>query len=302
MTYSSKTELAHAANVLRAGGLVAFPTETVYGLGANALDETAVRRIYEAKGRPSTSPLIVHIAGLEMASQVAAEWPESAQKLTARFWPGPLTLVLKKQPGIPSLVTAGLDTVGVRMPSHAVALELIRLAGVPVAAPSANRFMEISPTTADHVRAGLGARVDCILDAGPCDVGFESTVLSLVGGHPVLLRPGMISPQQIEALIGPVDLAPPPADGVGHSSPGLHQRHYAPKTPLYLLGAGEEPPEGRGRLLSFPDDPARFAACLYSKLHAADQEGWEWIAIRKPPAASEWAGILDRLIRASYRE
>jgi L-threonylcarbamoyladenylate synthase len=302
MTYPSKAELARAAGILRAGGLVAFPTETVYGLGANALDEAAVRRIYEAKGRPSTSPLIVHIADLEMAPQVAAEWPKAAQKLAARFWPGPLTLILRKRLEVPALVTAGLDTVGVRMPAHPVALELIRLVGVPVAAPSANRFMEISPTTAEHVRVALGGRVDCILDAGPCEVGIESTVLSLVGGRRILLRPGMISQRQIEEIIGPVDLGSQPADGAGHVAPGLHQRHYAPKTPLYLLDAREALPEGRGRLLNFPGEPESFAASLYSELHAADREGWEWIAIRKPPATVEWAGILDRLTRASRHE
>ena len=170
-----------------------------------------MRSIYEAKGRPSTSPLIVHIADLEMLPRVAAEWPESAQKLAERFWPGPLTLILRKRPEVPALVTGGLDTVGVRIPAHPVALELIRLSGVPVAAPSANRFMGISPTTAEHVRLGLGDRVDFILDAGPCKVGIESTVLSLAGGHSILLRPGMISRRQIEEVIGPIDLAPQPA-------------------------------------------------------------------------------------------
>jgi L-threonylcarbamoyladenylate synthase len=302
MTRPGKVELAYAAEILRAGGLVAFPTETVYGLGANALDEAAVRHIYDAKDRPATSPLIVHIADLEMASRIAAEWPESAQKLAARFWPGPLTLIVRKRPEVPGLVTAGLDTVGVRMPAHPLALELIRLAGVPVAAPSANRFMEVSPTTAEHVRLGLGEQVDFILDAGPCEVGIESTVLSVAGERRILLRPGMISQRQIEEVIGPVDLAPEPASGAGHVSPGLHRRHYAPKTPLYLLNAGESLPDGRGRLLSFPNEPASFAARLYSELHAADTEGWEWIAIRKPPATVEWAGILDRLTRASRRD
>lgn len=302
MIAPSKAELVRAAEVLRAGGLVAFPTETVYGLGANALDESAVRRIYEAKGRPSTSPLIVHVADLQMAAQVVAEWPEPARKLAARFWPGPLTLILEKQPKMPALVTAGLDTVGVRMPSHPVAIELIRLAGVPVAAPSANRFTEISPTTAEHVRRGLGSLVDCVLDAGPCEVGIESTVLSLARGQPLLLRPGMVSQRQVEEVIGPVAPAPKPAPGTGHISPGLHRRHYAPKTALYLLDSGQALPEGRGKLLTLSDEPASFAARLYSELHAADGEGWEWIAIRKPPATSEWAGILDRLTRASRRE
>src|SRR5580693_7393668 len=173
-------EIGHAARLLRAGRLVAFPTETVYGLGANALDADAVARIYAAKRRPATSPLIVHVASIEMALTVVSAWPETAALLAKKFWPGPLTLVLPKAAAIPLIVTAGLSTVGLRMPSHPVALALIRAAGVPLAAPSANRFTELSPTTAEHVRRSLGKDVDCILDGGACDVGIESTVLSLV--------------------------------------------------------------------------------------------------------------------------
>src|SRR5450755_3446474 len=171
-------ELARAAQLLRAGRLVAFPTETVYGLGANALDSEAVARIYVVKRRPATSPLIVHVASIEMAQSLAATWPEMAGLLVKKFWPGPLTLVLAKSSGIPAIVTAGLATVGLRMPAHPVALALIEAAGVPLAAPSANRFTELSPTTADHVRRSLGSDIDYILDGGPCNVGIESTVLS----------------------------------------------------------------------------------------------------------------------------
>lgn len=179
----SETELTLAANLIRAGRLVAFPTETVYGLGANALDAAAVQRIYDAKGRPATSPLIVHVADVIMARQVTAEWPRLAQTLAQRFWPGPLTLVLPKATEIPDIVTAGLDTVGVRIPRHPVALGLIRRARVPIAAPSANRFTQISPTTAEHVRAGLGNSVDLILDGGATHIGIESTVVSLAEEH-----------------------------------------------------------------------------------------------------------------------
>ena len=235
--------IEQAAELLRHGKLVAFPTETVYGIGANALDEAAVRRIFEVKGRPSTSPLIVHVDSLEMARRVVAVWPTAAETLARRFWPGPLTLVLPKQPTVPDVVTAGLPTVGVRAPAHPVALELIRRSGVPVAAPSANRFTELSPTTAEHVRRSLGGSVDLILDGGPAQVGIESTVLSLAGAQPVLLRPGMVSPAQIEELIGPVTLGGRIEDqsASAHASPGLHRRHYSPRTPLLLVSNGALP-------------------------------------------------------------
>src|ERR1700736_6193048 len=204
LSWSDQAAIEHAAALIRAGKLVAFPTETVYGLGANALDAVAVERIFAAKGRPRTSPLIVHVDSVEMARSFAARWPEAAGKLAQRYWPGPLTLVVPKQPQIPAIVTAGLPTVGLRMPAHPIALALIRAAGVPVAAPSANRFTELSPTTADHVRLSLGSDIDYILDGGPCSVGIESTVLSLAGRRPILLRPGGISRTELEAIAGPV--------------------------------------------------------------------------------------------------
>jgi L-threonylcarbamoyladenylate synthase len=294
----SDDELDRAAAILRRGGLVAFPTETVYGLGANALDRGAVERIYAAKGRPSTSPLIVHIAGIEMLDAVVAEWPSAAQELAERFWPGPLTLVLKKNPQVPGEVTAGLNTVGIRMPAHPIASELIRRAGVPVAAPSANRFTGISPTTAEHVRTSLGDRVEMILDGGPTRVGIESTVLSLVEGAPMLLRPGMVSQSAIEAIVGPVAIAGPSEPRGPHASPGLHEKHYAPRTPFYILKPGQLPPAGRGTILRMPRDPERYAAALYAELHKADAEGWDWIAVEQPPAAPAWDAIRDRLRRA----
>ncbi len=284
-----------AGELLRAGKLVAFPTETVYGLGANALDPVAVARIFAAKGRPATSPLIVHVDSLEMARSLAREWPEAAERLAARFWPGPLTLIVKKQPHVPDEVTAGLDSVGLRMPAHPLALELIEAAGVPIAAPSANKFTELSPTTAEHVRESLGDAVDAILDGGACTVGIESTVLSLAGDHPVLLRPGMIGLDELEAEIGPIEVAW--SVGIGaHLSPGMHLRHYRPRTPLYL---DQAPAEGRGEWLRVSADARDYAAHLYRKLHELDALGLDWIAVEMPPDTPAWAGIRDRLRRAA---
>lgn len=221
-----------------------------------------------------------------------------ARRLAARFWPGPLTLVLKKAAVVPELVTASLDSVGVRVPSHPVALELIRRAGLPIAAPSANRFGEISPTTAEHVREGLALGVDMILDGGATEVGIESTVVSLTRNPPTILRPGMIAQEDLEAATGArwereIDLP--------HimESPGLHPRHYAPRTRFYVLEASAARPQGRGRVIEMPAEPRAYAARLYAELHRADAEGWDWIAVEKPPETPEWAGILDRLQRAS---
>ena len=308
----SADEIEHAAALLRAGKLVAFPTETVYGLGANALDAMAVARIYEAKGRPTTSPSIVHISNFEMMQAVVAEWPPAAQALAKNFWPGPLTLVLKKHSAVPDLVTAGLDTVGVRMPSHPVALALIEAAGTPIAAPSANRFTQLSPTTAEHVRQGMGDRVDYLLDGGACTVGIESTVLSLAGETPVLLRPGGIWRAQIEAVIGPVSLHAEPSSGA-HPSPGMHPRHYSPRTRLLLVSDGVVPGEGSGAYLqlhaaslrevgksvAMPSDPVEYAAELYRTLHRLDRENYDWIAVDTPPDSSEWEAVRDRLKRAA---
>jgi L-threonylcarbamoyladenylate synthase len=292
--------LNKAAELIRAGKLVAFPTETVYGLGANALDPAAIEKIYAAKGRPATSPLIVHVASIEMARSLVREWPERARKLVAKFWPGPLTLVLPKQPHVPDRLTASLDTVGVRMPAHPIALELIREAGVPIAAPSANPFTQLSPTTAQHVRDALGGHVAMVLDGGPSQVGIESTVLSLAGPDAVLLRPGMISRADIEAVIGPVKVLDETPEGP-HASPGLHRRHYSPRTPLILLERGQAPPSGRGICLEMPADPHEYATVLYERLHQADSQGYDWIAIEQPQRTPEWAAILDRLERAAAR-
>jgi L-threonylcarbamoyladenylate synthase len=290
--------LSSAAELIRAGELVAFPTETVYGLGANALDTAAIEKIYAAKGRPPSSPLIVHVSSIEMARSLVREWPERAEQLARIFWPGPLTLVLPKQPHVPDRVTAGLDTVGVRMPANPIALELIREAGVPIAAPSANMFGGLSPTTAQHVREGLGDRVAMVLDGGRTTVGIESTVLSLAGSHAVLLRPGMVTQQEIEAVIGPIQVRGPGTEGP-HSSPGLHARHYSPKTPLLLIEPGQVPTGGRGICIQMPSEPREYAAVLYERLHEADAQSWDWIAIEHPPHSEEWSAIRDRLERAA---
>jgi len=310
----TEQQIKEAAALLREGQLVAFPTETVYGLGANALDLASVERIFEAKGRPHSSPLIVHVSLIEMARELAAEWPDTAQRLAERFWPGPLTLVVNKRPIIPDIVTAGLPTVGLRMPAHPVALALLREAAIPVAAPSANRFTQLSPTTAEHVRRGLGPRVAYVLDGGPCTVGIESTVLSVADQPIVLLRPGGISRTQIEDLVGPVALHGQPAAGA-HPSPGMHPQHYRPKTPLLLVTGGAVPDAGKGAYLQLqtpplhgatvvvmPAAPREYAARLYAELHQLDDDGYDWLAVEAPEETPEWEGVLDRLRRAAAPE
>jgi L-threonylcarbamoyladenylate synthase len=290
--------IERAAQLIREGGLVAMPTETVYGLGANALDAAACARIFEAKGRPHTSPLIVHVDSIARAKEFVTEWPDAAETLGQRYWPGPLTMVLPKSAVIPDIVTAGLPTVGIRIPAHPLALELIRAAGVPIAAPSANRFTELSPTNAAHVPQALA---DFVLDGGPARVGIESTVLSLAG-PPTLLRPGVIPLPELESLIGPIAVAAEPVEGA-HQSPGMHERHYRPRTPIYLLQPGAQTPHGRGAWLrigrEMPRDPREYAATLYAALHQLDQQDLGWIAVERPPATPEWAGVLDRLRRAA---
>ena len=296
-------QIARAAAILRAGGLVAFPTETVYGLGANALDRAAVRRIYEVKGRPAGSPLIVHVESAEQARSLAAEWPEEAERLAEWFWPGPLTLVVKKREVIPNEATGGLPSAGLRMPAHPMALALIRAAGVPVAAPSANRFTELSPTRAEHVRASLGSAVDMILDGGATVVGIESTVLAVTEKPARLLRLGAVTREEIEERIGPVEVAVAPAAEGAHASPGQHARHYAPRTRLVAVRGGRLPEEGRGVYLApgrgMPAEARAYAAALYATLHELDQQGLDWIAVEEPPDTGAWAAVRDRLARAA---
>ncbi len=293
--------IKEAAERIRAGELVAFPTETVYGLGANALDALAVARIYELKGRPAASPLIVHVASIEMAKTLVTEWPSEAEKLARRYWPGPLTLVLPKVPAIPDLVTAGLPTVGVRVPNHPLALALIQEASVPLAAPSANKFMGLSATTAEHVRETFGDTVP-VLDGGPCQVGIESTVVSINSGKITLLRPGMISIEDMER-------ASAPAADAAHPAPGMHLRHYSPRTPLVL--SSQPRPQGAyvwidrsaraAHSVQMPSTPEAYAARLYSVLHELDREGWPVISVEPLPDTVEWAAIRDRLQRAASK-
>ncbi|HXG23298.1 MAG TPA: L-threonylcarbamoyladenylate synthase [Chthonomonadales bacterium] len=318
------TVILRAAEALRGGKLVAFPTETVYGLGANALDAGAVTRIFHAKERPPTNPLIVHIADIPSAIQLVVEWPESAEKLARQFWPGPLTLVLPKREVIPDIVTAGGKTVALRVPAHPVALALIREAGVPVAAPSANRSSHISPTRAEHVLRDLGGRIEMVLNAGPTMGGLESTVLDLTSAPACLLRPGLITPSQIEEVIGPIVLARGARDreGTALRSPGMLPRHYAPRAPLECaldsgrsrvqklcrqgkkvgwIAFGAEDAEELPNLITveMPTDPRAYSKRLYAVLHALDEAGVEQIVVALPPDTEEWLAVRDRLRRAS---
>ncbi len=315
-TNPSSDDLMPVADALRDGQVVAFPTETVYGLGANAMDAAAVARIFEAKGRPPTNPLIVHVASIDDVMSVVREWPESAQRLAERFWPGPLTLVLRKNPLIPGIVTADLDTVGVRVPRHPVARRLIELAGVPLAAPSANRYMGVSPTTAEHVVKGLNNEIKWVVDSGPAEVGLESTVLSLVG-RPRVLRLGMISLESIQEVLP--ELEPyydEVVEGVSASSPGQARRHYAPEAKVIigdpeLRKAFNSPRvgvvsfsrlEGGGLGRVMPRDPEGYARELYDALHMMDEAGCETIIVEPPPTTAKWQAIWDRLRRATESE
>ncbi len=317
-----RATLRVAAEALRHGGLVAFPTETVYGLGAHALDEAAVARIYAAKGRPSYNPLIVHVTDAEGAKALVSDWPRSAELLARAFWPGPLTLVLPKRDVVPHAITAGLGTVAVRVPAHPVALALLREARIPVAAPSANRFTELSPTTAAHVTESLGDVVDLVVDGGPTTVGIESTVVDLTGPTPRVLRPGMISAAQIADVVGSVNETPVPVEeGAARSSPGMVDRHYAPRARLLLfdddtraaaIAEATAAAVDGARVGSLAFDPlpvsdarvmpriaGAYASRLYAELHALDELECDLVLVERVPAAAEWAGVRDRLERAA---
>src|SRR5215469_18203554 len=267
-----KNDIAKAAAIIREGGLVVFPTETVYGLGANALDADAVKKIYALKGRPAASPLIVHVASIEQARELAAEWSPDAERLARQYWPGPLTIVVPKMKAIPDEVTAGLVTVGLRMPRHSMALELLGAAGVPIAAPSANRFTQLSPTTAEHVREAFGAQTPFLLDGGPCEVGLESTVIAVTYEGLEVLRPGMA------AVEDAVSSGASTEEGEARRSPGQHRKHYSPKTRIVLVSRGHLPKEGRGAYLwrdhnaaaslrrRMPETPEAYAAEIYGAL------------------------------------
>jgi L-threonylcarbamoyladenylate synthase len=313
--------IARAAAVIRRGGLVAFPTETVYGLGAHALDAAAVERIYEAKGRPAYNPIIVHVLSASRAREVVGEWNDVAARLADAFWPGPMTLVLGKRPEVPDAVTAGLPTVGVRVPAHPVAHALLAAAGVPIAAPSANRSMQLSPTTAAHVVASLGDVVDVVLDGGPTWVGIESTVVDVAGGRPVVLRPGTITLEQIARVAGvAATLAGAIAGDAPRPAPGMLDRHYAPRARLVLVDAADvgirvELERAHGRragavvitasvepnpaVARLPGDPAAYASRLYATLHEMDDQGCDVVVVERVPALDAWLGVRDRLERAA---
>ncbi len=331
--------IARAADIIRRGGVVAMPTETVYGLAANAFDAVAVARIFEIKGRPHFDPLIVHVADLAQAAEVAAEIPDLARKLADAFWPGPLTIVLPRSERIPDIVTSGLDTVAIRLPAHPLALRLIRAAGLPLAAPSANPFGRISPTTAAHVQAQLGNKVDLIVDGGPCQVGVESTIVSLVGPRPALLRPGGLPIEEIQRLTGPLLLSSTIAATDQPQAPGQLARHYSPRTPLVLRPMAEggeirptSPAEGKERLavpgdeqghqrigllsLHTPCDAENFAAVevlspsgdmrqaaagLFAAMHRLDALGLDLIIAELVPESGLGLAINDRLRRAAAR-
>lgn len=305
-------EVRRAAEILRAGGLVAFPTETVYGLGADACSAEAVARLYAAKGRPADHPVIVHFATAEGAFSFAREIPAAARKLAEQFWPGPLTMVLKRSPKAKDFVTGGQDSVGLRVPSHPVAQALLREFDGGVAAPSANRFGRLSATTASHVVDEMD--VDFVLDGGPSEVGIESTIVDLSGPDIVVLRPGRISGEEIEKLLG-VKVRASDASSPRHSG-GL-ERHYAPRTPARLVPshaldaeiarcgakvavlAFSRPDERVDYWIRMPRDPQAYAQRLYAALRELDTAGCETILVESPPETTEWTAIRDRLSRAT---
>jgi L-threonylcarbamoyladenylate synthase len=314
--------IAAGAQILRCSGLVAFPTETVYGLGANAFDAAAVRRIYAAKGRPSFNPLIVHLADSDWLPRVVTAVPEIAKRLATAFWPGPLTLVLPRHADVPVEVSAGLPTVGVRVPAHPVATALLAAADLPIAAPSANLFTRISPTTAAHVIAQLADRVDLVLDGGATAVGIESTVVDVTGPTPVLLRPGGVAAAAIEAVVGPLARPAELGGDAPRPAPGMIERHYAPQARLVgfasseraqmqaalrqLANAGQ-----RAGLIAFdvvggdaapaiqmPADAVGYARRLYAALHQLDEAGCRAAWVELPPSTAAWDAVRDRLRRA----
>jgi L-threonylcarbamoyladenylate synthase len=323
----SPASLALAAERIRQGGLVAFPTETVYGLGARADDDAAVRSIFLAKGRPPGNPLIVHVPRAASARSAAAHWPEAAETLAAAFWPGPLTLVVERRLGRGGVVpeaTAGGPTVALRVPAHPVALALLEAADLPIAAPSANRSTTISPTTADHVLKSLDGRVDLILDGGPTGLGIESSIVDVTRTPAVLLRQGALSFATLAALVPLVDhsggVVP---EGERAAAPGGHARHYAPRARLLLLapdavhgavealraggtpiGSLEQAPGtvSTGPREILPSDPAGYAAGLYAALHRLEDAGSSAIVVGVPPEGDPWAAVHDRLQRAAVPE
>jgi len=317
--------IQRVAEQLRAGEVVALPTETVYGLAANALNADAVAKIYEAKGRPAHNPIIVHVAGVEMARRCVARWPAVAGTLARAFWPGPLTLVLPKSAAIPGIVTADGPTVGVRWPNHPFIQAVIRECGFPLAAPSANLSNQVSPTNAEHVRKQLGGRLRLIVDGGQSQVGIESTVLDLTVEPPHVLRPGMIHAGTLAAVVGETRNAGRGTRNAPLRSPGQLRKHYAPRARLLVLSwrdatdlksqilnlklaptaahvvAHTRIPSGEGfaEVSVMPHDAEAFGRALYAELHRCDEAGATLIVVEAPPSSPEWRGIADRLNRAA---
>jgi L-threonylcarbamoyladenylate synthase len=312
------TDVVRAAAILRAGGLVAFPTETVYGLGADASRDDAAAKIFAVKGRPRAHPLIAHLAGGALLDDWAIDVPEAARRLAAAAWPGPLTLILRRGPRVSLATTGGADTVGLRVPAHPMAQALLREFGGAIAAPSANRFGAVSPTTADHVVADLGEDVDYVLDGGPCDVGVESTIVDLSRGRAVLLRPGGMPREAIEAIVGTLAVA----DAAAPAAPGTLASHYAPRAEVIAVEPTEvraavEVARGRVAVLApsgafaawgdlggalaypLPDDVAGMARALYAALRDLDAAGVNVVIAALPPAAGLGEAVGDRLRRAA---
>jgi L-threonylcarbamoyladenylate synthase len=321
--------IRQAAEVLRRGGLVAFPTETVYGIGANALDPEAAQGIFNAKGRPAKNPLIVHLAHTEAVHQVAETWPEDAAKLAERFWPGPMTLVLPKKACVPATVTGGGQTIAVRVPAHPIAQALLKAVELPIAAPSANRSSRLSPTEAHHVLRDLDGRIQMLLDGGPTPRGIESTVIDLTVSSPRLLRPGIIGVEAVEDALGkPLQYHSRGKTASGDQpllSPGMMERHYSPYTPLELTDSNDS---GRSRIeemirsgqrvgwvpignreafapsakvivMPLPLEPVTYSQRFYATLHTLDLLNPSRIFVTLPPDEPEWMAVRDRLLRAS---
>ena len=315
---TSAEQIAKAVTLLRAGGVVAFPTETVYGLGADAANDQALRRIFSIKGRPADHPLIVHLAASAQIQDWARDIPAEAYSLAERFWPGPLTLILRRRAWVSALATGGQETIGLRVPAHPVALELLRAFGGGIAAPSANRFGRISPTTAEHVRQELGNGPDLILEGGACSVGIESTIVALTDDAPLVLRPGGISPAALEEAMGQKVGLPGALQTV--RVPGMLASHYAPATPLQLLSAARLPAaaaslaaggkraavmalygyrSATGQTVAMPSDPAAYGYDLYAVIRMLDGGGHDAILVETPPQTEAWLAVNDRLQRAS---
>nr|AIA18110.1 Telomere recombination [uncultured bacterium] len=324
MAYIRMTSIEHAVSLLKNGKLVAIPTETVYGLGADAKNPMAIQKIYAAKGRPATNPLIIHIPNIDAINDFAIEVPIEAFKLAKAFWPGPLTLILKRHPEVPLIVTAGQETIALRIPNHPLTLQLLEKFKGGIAAPSANRYGRISPTTAEHVQKELGEAVDYILDGGPCNIGIESTIVSLIDAEPIILRQGHISASALTSVLGKTVLV-----GQKYTRnievPGMSASHYAPEKPLYLLTkeqllekalelskhshsfsvlAFTEKPTIDNLLVTFwicaPRDPISYAKDFYLSLHRLDECEGECILVEPPPDSEQWAAIQERLARATF--